>query len=86
MHYIYWILFGLVVGLIARMIVPGTQAMGWIGTILLGVFGSFAGGFLASLFSPGRDPMQPTQWIGSIIGAVLILLLAGALAKRNKRL
>ena len=77
-----WILFGLVVGLIARALMPGTQPMGWIGTILLGIVGSFAGGLIASVFT-GSEPMSPTGWIMSIIGAIVVLLVAGALAKRR---
>lgn len=77
-----WILFGLAVGLIARFIMPGVQRMGWIGTILLGVMGSFVGGFIASIFTK-HDPMQPTQWLMSILGALVILALAGQLAKKR---
>ena len=72
-----WILFGAVVGVIARFLVPGADPMGWIGTILLGIVGSFAGGFLAQLFFQGVVSFPPptSGWIGSIIGAIVVLLI-----------
>jgi uncharacterized membrane protein YeaQ/YmgE (transglycosylase-associated protein family) len=72
MGIIGFILFGLVVGLLARAIMPGRQSMGWIMTILLGVGGSFLGGFLASLITHrAADEPSTAGFIGSIIGALL---------------
>jgi uncharacterized membrane protein YeaQ/YmgE (transglycosylase-associated protein family) len=84
MHYIYWILFGLVVGIIARFLIPGPQPMGMIMTTILGIVGSFVGGTLFSLFQGGSltNP-QPSGWIGSIVGAILLLLIYGLVAKRS---
>jgi len=48
-----WCVFGLVVGIIARFLMPGRQHMGLIMTMILGIVGSFAGGFIASIFSGG---------------------------------
>ena len=79
---IVWIFFGLVAGLLARAIVPGRQAMGWMATILLGIVGSFAGGFITYLIQ-GGDPMQPTGMIMSILGAVIILVLATSVAPKR---
>ena len=53
MAIIGWIIFGLIVGAIARFLMPGTQSMGMIMTILIGVAGSFVGGYLGSLTSGG---------------------------------
>jgi uncharacterized membrane protein YeaQ/YmgE (transglycosylase-associated protein family) len=50
LHVIGWIIFGLVVGIIARFLLPGPQPMGALLTILLGVAGSFFGGLIANLF------------------------------------
>jgi uncharacterized membrane protein YeaQ/YmgE (transglycosylase-associated protein family) len=70
-----WILFGLLVGLIARALVPGTQSMGCFKTILLGVAGSFIGGMIGYLFR-GGSIIQSSGWIGSIVGAILLLILS----------
>jgi uncharacterized membrane protein YeaQ/YmgE (transglycosylase-associated protein family) len=45
-----WILFGLLVGVVAKVLLPGPENMGWIRTILVGIFGSFLGGFLGHYF------------------------------------
>ncbi len=68
-------LFGLVAGAIARMLVPGRQAMGMLATMLLGIAGSFFGGFLAFLIW-GGEAFRTVGWIGSIFGAILLLLIS----------
>lgn len=78
-----WIVFGLVVGLIARFIVPGQQPMGWFATIALGVIGSFAGGFLTYLFR-GGDMLQPEKMVMSVLGAVVVLLLASTMGSPKR--
>lgn len=70
-----WIIFGLIVGALARLIYPGRQNLGMIKTVLLGVVGSFVGGFLAFLLF-GGSAMQASGWIGSIVGAVAVLAIA----------
>ena len=70
--------FGIFFGAIARLLVPGRDPMGCMGTWALGVAGSFLGGFLGYvLFGTNIDdgPLQPGGLIGSIVGAVLLLLL-----------
>ncbi len=81
-----WIVFGLLVGLIARALTPGTQKMGLIATTLLGIGGAFAGGFLGNLLWGGPlFSLRPTEsWIGSIVGAVLLLVIGGAMNKNKK--
>ncbi len=70
------IIIGLVAGFIARALVPGKQSMSVVATILLGIVGSFVGGFLGRLlFHYGSGFVQPSSWIGSIIGAVIVLLI-----------
>jgi uncharacterized membrane protein YeaQ/YmgE (transglycosylase-associated protein family) len=80
-----WIVFGFIVGLIARFIMPGRQGMGFIRTTLLGIAGSFVGGLLAALIKGGnwRTP-SPAGWIGAIIGAVVLLVLYEALFSRRR--
>ncbi|WDQ15013.1 GlsB/YeaQ/YmgE family stress response membrane protein [Rhodopirellula sp. P2] len=70
-----WIVFGLIVGAIARLIYPGRQGLGLVQTTLLGVAGSFVGGFLASLLF-GGSAVQASGWIGSIIGSIAVLAIA----------
>lgn len=69
---------GLITGLVARALVPGRDPMGCLGTIMLGLAGSFVGGFLSSLIqyrtlTPHRFHASGIIW--SIVGAVLLLLL-----------
>ncbi|HEY7145085.1 MAG TPA: GlsB/YeaQ/YmgE family stress response membrane protein [Streptosporangiaceae bacterium] len=72
------IIVGLVVGLVARLLVPGRDDIGILGTILLGVVGSFVGGFLQRLIFTHKLEVHhfyTAGIIGSIIGAVVLLLL-----------
>jgi uncharacterized membrane protein YeaQ/YmgE (transglycosylase-associated protein family) len=75
MSIIGWILFGLVAGAIARLLHPGRDPMGWLGTMLLGVCGSLLGGAVAYLLRLGTTPYQPAGWIFSILGAIILLAL-----------
>lgn len=70
-----WMLFGLIIGALARLVVPGRQPMGLMKTMLLGVAGSFVGGFVAFLLVGGA-PLQGAGWIGSAIGAIVLLAIA----------
>ena len=68
------LIIGLIAGFIARAVVPGRQSMSILQTILLGIAGSFVGGFLGRLlFGSGDSLVQPSSWIGSTIGAVIVL-------------
>ena len=80
-----WIVFGFVVGLIARFIMPGQQSMGFIRTTLLGVAGSFVGGLLAAIIRGGnwRSP-SAAGFIGAVIGAVVLLALNEMLFSRRR--
>lgn len=73
-----WIIFGFLAGLLARAITPGEHRMGFVRTTLLGVVGSFVGGMLAALIS-GRSMMliEPSGFIGAVVGAVVLLAFAG---------
>ena len=75
------IVVGLIAGAIARLLMPGRDPIGLLGTILLGVAGSFVGGFLENLLFYHK--LAPHRFhfagiIGSIIGAFLVLLLVRA--------
>lgn len=78
-----WAIFGLVAGAIARLLHPGRDAMGWFGTMLLGILGSFLGGGVAYLLGFGTSPMEPGGWILSIIGAI-VLLSIGVFSTRTR--
>jgi uncharacterized membrane protein YeaQ/YmgE (transglycosylase-associated protein family) len=72
------IIIGLIAGALARLIVPGKQSMSIGMTILLGIVGSFVGGFLGFLLfhaDPNGGFLQPSGLIGSIIGAIIVLLI-----------
>jgi uncharacterized membrane protein YeaQ/YmgE (transglycosylase-associated protein family) len=75
MHVLGWILFGLIIGLIGRLLVPGRDPMGWIATIVLGIVGSLIGGFISYALGFGGDVYAPGGWIMSIIGAVIALVI-----------
>lgn len=78
-----WLLFGLVVGALARFLVPGRQTMSFLMTSLLGIIGSFAGGGLSLLlFDTGV--YAPSGWIMSIVGAVIVLAVGVALTKNSE--
>jgi uncharacterized membrane protein YeaQ/YmgE (transglycosylase-associated protein family) len=72
------LIIGLVAGAIARLLVPGRDSMGLLATIALGIIGSFVGGFVQNLIEyHNLDLAHPhtTGFIGSIIGAIILLLL-----------
>ena len=80
------VIIGAIAGFVARLLVPGRDPMGIGATILLGVVGSFVGGFLGwALF--GKDlsegALQPSGIIGSIVGAVIALLIYNAVTHRS---
>ena len=86
MGLLFFILFGFVVGLLARALTPGEQKMGLLMTTLLGVGGSFLGGFLSSLVTSHRvTEFHTAGVIGSVIGAVLLLFIGGSLSSRRTR-
>ena len=68
------ILVGLIVGAIARFILPGEQKMGWILTILLGIGGSMAAGFIGQALGWYRAG-QGAGWIASVVGALVLLFV-----------
>lgn len=70
-----WIIFGAIVGGIAKLLMPGKDPGGCLVTIALGILGSVVGGFLIGLIMPGRSMFDAAGWIGSILGALLLLWL-----------
>lgn len=76
-----WIVFGLIVGVVAKLVMPGRDAGGILVTIVLGIAGALVGGFLGQalgLYAPG----QPTGILMSILGAILLLFLYRQVARK----
>ena len=69
-----WILFGLVVGVIAKLLMPGRDPGGMIVTILLGIAGAILGGFLGRTFGWYQEG-EPAGFIMATLGAILLLLI-----------
>jgi uncharacterized membrane protein YeaQ/YmgE (transglycosylase-associated protein family) len=78
------IIIGAIAGFLARALVPGKDSMSIPATILLGIVGSFVGGFLASLLF-GGEIIQASGLIGSVIGAIIALLIYNATTGRKNR-
>ena len=77
-----WILFGLVVGVIAKLLMPGRDPGGFIVTILLGIAGALVGGFLGrALGFYGEN--EGAGWIMSILGAIVLLALYRMMMRRR---
>jgi uncharacterized membrane protein YeaQ/YmgE (transglycosylase-associated protein family) len=86
MGIILFLVFGLIVGFLARAIMPGTQKMGMVATMVLGVIGSFIGGFLGALVTDSRvTDFNTAGLIGSVIGALIALVVAGSIGGRGRR-
>ena len=84
MSIILFVVFGFVIGLIARAILPGRQSMGLIATTLLGIAGSFVGGFLAALVTHSHiTDFNTAGVLGSILGAIVLLLVASRFSGRR---
>lgn len=80
------VVIGLIAGALARLLVPGRQDISILMTVVLGIVGSFVGGFLGYLLfhKDGQDGfLQPSGLIGSVIGAVLVLLVWSRLGGRS---
>jgi uncharacterized membrane protein YeaQ/YmgE (transglycosylase-associated protein family) len=80
---IVWLVIGLIAGFVARAVVPGRDSMGVLGTIVLGLVGSLVGGFLGNLFVEGNLDLEAAGIIGSIIGAVVALLVYRSMGSRT---
>ena len=83
MHIIGWIIFGLLVGVVAKFLMPGRDPGGMIITILLGIAGSFLAHYIGSAagwYSEG----EAVGFIASVIGAIILLLLYRMLFRRSK--
>jgi uncharacterized membrane protein YeaQ/YmgE (transglycosylase-associated protein family) len=77
-----WILFGLVVGIVAKFIMPGRDPGGIIMTIVLGIVGALLGGYIGQalhLYGPG----EPAGFVGATLGAILVLWIYRVASRRR---
>lgn len=84
LNFLYMILMGLIVGVIARAIKPGSDAMGWVLTIVLGIVGAIVGGFIASALNLNANG----GFVGlilSVIGAIIVLFIYEFIASKRPR-
>ena len=77
-----WIVFGLVVGIIAKLVTPGRDPGGFIVTMLLGIAGALLGGFIGRAMG-FYGPNEAAGWLMSIAGAILLLVLYRLVARRR---
>ena len=77
-----WILFGLVVGIIAKLLMPGRDPGGFIVTILLGIAGALLGGFIGRAMGL-YGANESAGWLMSILGAILLLVLYRMMVRRR---
>jgi uncharacterized membrane protein YeaQ/YmgE (transglycosylase-associated protein family) len=69
-----WIIFGLIVGAIAKLVMPGRDPGGWVVTILLGIAGALIGGWVGRA-AGWYGPNQGAGWLMSILGAIILLAI-----------
>jgi uncharacterized membrane protein YeaQ/YmgE (transglycosylase-associated protein family) len=87
MSIVLFILFGLIIGLLARAIMPGRQSMSLIVTAIVGMVGSFVGGVIGNaIHGTPILRLQQSGFIGSLIGALVVLALVGWVGKRRRAL
>jgi uncharacterized membrane protein YeaQ/YmgE (transglycosylase-associated protein family) len=86
MGFLGFLLLGLIAGAIAKAILPGRQGGGWLVTLLLGVVGAILGGWIGSLIFGGGlgDFFDLRTWLLSILGAVIVLVIFGAVTRRSR--
>ena len=85
MGLIVFLIVGLIAGFIARALVPGPDPMGWFGTMILGIIGSFVGGTLAALLFGGTLDISAAGLIGSVIGSIIVLVIWRAMGGERTR-
>ncbi|HKS09441.1 MAG TPA: GlsB/YeaQ/YmgE family stress response membrane protein [Pyrinomonadaceae bacterium] len=77
MYIIWWLIIGLIAGALARLIMPGRDAMSWVSTIILGIVGSIIGGLISwAIWGPDTTTgggFRPAGLLLSILGAIIVL-------------
>ena len=73
LNFIWWLIIGLIAGALARLIMPGKDPMGILGTIVLGIIGSIIGGFVSTLIWRSETGFHPGGLLLSLLGAIFAL-------------
>lgn len=86
MGFIGWIILGLIVGAIVKMVLPGRVGGGWITSLVLGVVGAVVGGWIGdALFNDGEMSFWNLgSWLLAILGGLIVAGVYGAITGRNK--
>jgi uncharacterized membrane protein YeaQ/YmgE (transglycosylase-associated protein family) len=84
MHVLVFLLFGLVVGVFARFLVPGREPGGWVVSMLLGISGAVLGGYFGRVLGLYREG-QPTGFVMALLGSIVLVALYHALIARRRR-
>ena len=82
MHLVMFLIFGLIVGALARFLVPGREPGGWGISMIIGVVGSFLGGFMGRLLGLYQEG-QPAGFVMSLLGAIVLVIGYHALSHRR---
>ncbi len=87
MSFIAFLILGIIAGVIAKLILPGRQGGGWLITIVLGVVGAMLGGWIAGFFGVDvyNEFFSIPAWLAAIGGAIIVLLIYGAITGRRSR-
>ena len=83
MNLILFLIFGLVVGALARVIVPGREPGGWLVSLALGVAGAFLGGFLGRAFGFYDSDVTTGGFVMSLLGAIVLVAVYHGVARRR---
>ena len=86
LSFIWWLVIGLIAGALARLIMPGRDAMSWLSTMLLGIVGSIVGGLISWAIwgaDTGTGGFHPAGLILSILGAVIVLWIWRMVGRRT---
>jgi uncharacterized membrane protein YeaQ/YmgE (transglycosylase-associated protein family) len=75
MHLILFLIFGLIIGALARLIVPGHEPGGWVVSLLIGVVGAYLGGFVGRALGLYPNYQTTGGWVSSLIGAIVVTFI-----------
>jgi uncharacterized membrane protein YeaQ/YmgE (transglycosylase-associated protein family) len=85
MHVIIFLITGLVVGALARFIVPGRESGGWLASLLVGVAGAFLGGLVGRAFGLYPSDQVTGGFIASLLGALVVAFIYHTVTVRRAR-